>query len=285
MISSNLSFNKKIFNYKFFFNISLIFILLLLIEGYLNHYHYLFNKIIPLNSTYNTLEKYSSSHSGMDKIKNFIWEENGVIENIQVFFLLFSIYFFFIFLKRDNQINFKFSKISKIIFFLGIVYFFLEEISWGQHFFHWKTPSIFNSINEQQETNLHNINSFFNQLPRNLILIWSSLTFLIIKLKFLNLNKLIVFFIYPSNNLKKISFLILFFTLPKLLFENYLDLANILEDNINQKIVLKWNGIVAKEGIVKFKIFILDFLNFKFVRISELQEMLFTYYILYTVTT
>lgn len=33
----------------------------------------------------------------------------------------------------------------------------LEEISYGQHVFHWQTPEYFSSINLQGETNLHNL--------------------------------------------------------------------------------------------------------------------------------
>ena len=215
----------------------------------------------------------------MDLVKTLIWEENGLVESIQILLLLFSIYYFYLFLKKENQLDFLFNQIIKIIFFLGIIYYFLEEISWGQHFINWESPLIFINFNEQNETNLHNISNLFNQLPRNLILIWSSLTFLIIKLKFINFNKSLIFFLYPSDNLKKISYLILFFTLPNLFFENYLNLANIVDDNISDKTTLLWNGVVAVSIFDNIKIFIFDFLNFKFVRISELQELLFSYYI------
>lgn len=33
----------------------------------------------------------------------------------------------------------------------------LEEISYGQHIFHWQTPEYFSSLNLQGETNLHNL--------------------------------------------------------------------------------------------------------------------------------
>ena len=62
-------------------------------------------------------------------------------------------------------------------------------------------------------------------------------------------------------------------------FENYLNLANIVDDNISDKTTLLWNGVVAVSIFDNIKIFIFDFLNFKFVRISELQELLFSYYI------
>ncbi len=39
---------------------------------------------------------------------------------------------------------------------LGSLYIAGEEMSWGQHFFHWNTPEYWAEVNRQQETNLHN---------------------------------------------------------------------------------------------------------------------------------
>ena len=41
-----------------------------------------------------------------------------------------------------------------------------EEMSWGQHWFGWGTPEAWSAINRQDETNLHNTNYVFNQLPQ-----------------------------------------------------------------------------------------------------------------------
>lgn len=40
---------------------------------------------------------------------------------------------------------------------LGFIFLIGEEISWGQRFFHWVTPSTMIEINKQEETTLHNI--------------------------------------------------------------------------------------------------------------------------------
>ncbi len=42
---------------------------------------------------------------------------------------------------------------------LGCIYFAGEELSWGQHLFGWQTPEMMERINDQQETNLHNVRS------------------------------------------------------------------------------------------------------------------------------
>ena len=56
-----------------------------------------------------------------------------------------------------------------IIAVLGCIYTAGEEMSWGQHFFHWKTPEYWAMVNRQQETNLHNIYPAFEQWPRTIV--------------------------------------------------------------------------------------------------------------------
>ena len=44
-----------------------------------------------------------------------------------------------------------------------------EEMSWGQHFFHWDTPDYWATVNRQEETNLHNTYSIFEKWPREIL--------------------------------------------------------------------------------------------------------------------
>lgn len=55
---------------------------------------------------------------------------------------------------------------------LGCVYFAGEELSWGQHLFGWGTPEYIEAVNDQEETNLHNMSSWFDQKPRMLLEFW-----------------------------------------------------------------------------------------------------------------
>lgn len=55
--------------------------------------------------------------------------------------------------------------------FLGVLYLLGEETSWGQHYFRWGVSGWFAEYNDQAETNLHNTNALFDQLPRNLLYI------------------------------------------------------------------------------------------------------------------
>jgi len=52
---------------------------------------------------------------------------------------------------------------------LACVYFAGEEMSWGQHFFHWSTPDYWTTVNRQAETNLHNTYDVFEKTPRSLL--------------------------------------------------------------------------------------------------------------------
>ena len=54
------------------------------------------------------------------------------------------------------------------IFLAAICCFYVagEEISWGQHILDWATPEFWKNVNDQQETNLHNVSSWLDQKPR-----------------------------------------------------------------------------------------------------------------------
>ena len=55
---------------------------------------------------------------------------------------------------------------------VGGFYFAGEEISWGQQLFGWSTPVEISAINDQHETNFHNISSWFDQKPRLALELW-----------------------------------------------------------------------------------------------------------------
>ncbi len=55
---------------------------------------------------------------------------------------------------------------------LGCFYFAGEELSWGQQLFKWDTPEEIAALNDQQETNFHNMSSWFDQKPRLLLELW-----------------------------------------------------------------------------------------------------------------
>ncbi|HHY85888.1 MAG TPA: hypothetical protein GYA07_10225 [Verrucomicrobia bacterium] len=52
---------------------------------------------------------------------------------------------------------------------LACIYFAGEEASWGQWYFGWSTPEPLAALNDQNETNLHNMSSWLDQKPRALV--------------------------------------------------------------------------------------------------------------------
>jgi hypothetical protein len=65
---------------------------------------------------------------------------------------------------------------------LACIYFAGEEMSWGQWYFGWETPDSISALNDQQETNIHNISSWFDQKPKLLVTLWIILGGLILPL-------------------------------------------------------------------------------------------------------
>lgn len=63
-----------------------------------------------------------------------------------------------------------------LLWAFACIYFAGEEISWGQWYFQWETGEAFRQVNDQQETNLHNISSWLDQKPRTLVELWVLVT-------------------------------------------------------------------------------------------------------------
>ena len=242
-------------NFKFYFNLFIIFIILLLIQGIYEAYYYKISAIfefIPFKS--------------QSSINPYIWSENGLVEILQNIFLISAIIYIIkllYFYKFNN--NYKFFSFFIYVYFFALCYYFFEEISWGQHIFFWDTPEFFLKYNNQAETNFHNTSNLLNELPRTLLLIWCSFSFLIDSVftknqKILKLKK----FIFPNTNLKKISFLLLFFVAPDLIVDKF---------NLHPGYPIDWTVEIRFYELV-------DFFTFNYIRLSELHELIFDYYIL-----
>ena len=81
-------------------------------------------------------------------------EEGGIVEWSTFLLLLISAYILFSCAKNARQVRLRiiYYALSGFSFVIG-----MEEMSWGQMIFNWKTPSQLALINDQGETNLHNI--------------------------------------------------------------------------------------------------------------------------------
>jgi len=242
---------NKIFNFKFFLWFLVLFIFILLIEGF--YYHYYFK--ISLSFEF-------LPHENRSGYNSLIWSEMGIVEFFQVLMLIISLFFVYKFISVNYIFFSKLLKITLSLYLIGLLYYFFEEISWGQHIFNWQSPSLFTEINHQNETNLHNISSLFNELPRNLLLIWCSLSFLFVRI-FKNNFTILKKLVYPNKNLRLISFLIMIFFIP---------------DFFVGKLELEKEA--SNESEILFNYF-LNIISFNFIRLSELQEFLFNYYIVW----
>ena len=244
---------------KLLFVIFNLFLVTLFLEGFYHYYYYKISLLVDSIPTRAT--------SGQNQL---IWGENGFVETVQITFILFSIIFFFIFLKIHNTKLKVFDKLCVYLYIVGLFYFFFEEISWGQHFFHWETPNYFSQMNHQNETNFHNTSNLFNELPRSLLTIWCIIPFISLKLFKLTINNsFLINFYYPSDNLRKISILILIFYIPDFILDGL---------NIYPEPSKPLGEHFISEDIKPREI--ADLFTFNFIRLSELIELLFCYYIL-----
>lgn len=134
--------------------------------------HYLLHLLVPLLAI-----SFPFIWYGIVGTNIMLQGELGIIENMTVLFLLVSIIIclfslFHLKLKNNSQLPSSLSSLLFIwlsIMLAGATYFFLEEISYGQHFFAWDTSETWQKLNDQNETNLHNTHAIFDQLPRFLL--------------------------------------------------------------------------------------------------------------------
>ena len=212
--------------------------------------------------------------TGNNGFNPIVWNENGLVETVQVIIIFSTLYFLFnLILKK------KYSKIINILIifqFLGLFYIGFEEISWGQNLIKFDSPEFFldeNSIffNKQEEFNLHNTSNIFNEIPRAFVILWCTLSIPILKLINLKNKSELAIFIKPSDKLFNLSILILFLSIPDLIINKF-DLID------NSKLFIFNNDGFEKYDLLQF---FLNFISLNYVRFSELQELLIYNYFLW----
>ena len=253
--------NKKI---KLFF----LFLIVILSEGLLcqPEVNYIIKRQVHLISWESNDNLPFNFCSNNNFFLNF-WNENGLIENSQLLFLAISIFFL---IKTKSKLNNKKSIINFffLIQIIGLIYYLGEEISWGQHFFNWSSPEFFVSYNNQMETNIHNISNIFDQLPRTIVLLWCGLSVPIVLLLTkidIKIDKKIFDVVCPSKKLLYISLILLFFTVPDLILDKlnwYPESSTIIKPFLNSS-------------------YFYQLISFNFIRLSELHELIFSFYFFY----
>lgn len=103
-----------------------------------------------------------------DFLPEITGSESGLVENLQAILLVAAFIVGANLLVRRPAAA-SWIKAWIIAGILGALYVFLEEISYGQHYFNWNTPEYWQKINDQNETNLHNTSSWLDQKPRLLL--------------------------------------------------------------------------------------------------------------------
>ena len=100
-------------------------------------------------------------------------EGGGLIENLTVLILLPGIIAGIVaLLKFRHLMQPALSSAWLLLWVLACIYFAGEEISWGQWLFEWETPQTISELNDQNETNFHNMSSWLDQKPRTLVELW-----------------------------------------------------------------------------------------------------------------
>ncbi len=107
----------------------------------------------------------------------------GIIEHLTVIVLIPGILAgLYAFIKYRNSMKPWWTAYWLLLWTMAGIYFAGEEASWGQWYFGWETPELFYAINDQEETNLHNVSTWFDQKPRTLVELWIFITGLIMPL-------------------------------------------------------------------------------------------------------
>ncbi len=222
----------------------------LIIEDPIKDYRYIpYSKIEPICSNYFT----------------DYWSESGFVENLQVLFLFISIILLIKINIHNNNKLINFFLIFKIIF---LIYYLGEEISWGQHFFEFRTPEILMTLNNQNETNLHNISNLFDQLPRSLVFIWCSLSVITVKVieQKINFNPNFKKLVVPNIKLIYASLILLILSTPDIIIDKFNLHPGYFDHETNTNLSAAIN--------------VYDVISLNFIRFSELQELVFCFYFL-----
>lgn len=99
----------------------------------------------------------------------YLVSENGIVEILQALIMAVGAALALINLRRVNRRKQRWLSAWFGVALLGCIYVTGEEISWGQHLLGWGTPEYWQAINDQRETNLHNVSSWLDQKPRLLM--------------------------------------------------------------------------------------------------------------------
>lgn len=97
--------------------------------------------------------------------------ETGLIEIATVVFALWGAWTAALIVRERKRLPHPALVVWYGLFVVGLFFLAGEEASWGQSWFRWETPEGFAALNRQGETNLHNLHSFTEQVPKGLLVL------------------------------------------------------------------------------------------------------------------
>ena len=119
--------------------------------------------------------------------------------------------------------------------------------------------------------NLHNTSRIFNEFPRIFVMVWCSLSIIILKFTKLKNSKEFSIIIAPNINLIFISYLLLILIIPDLILTK-LGIIDFSKLHIIENEIFKGFNLGTMLSVI---------FSFNFLRLSELQELLFVYYFMW----
>jgi hypothetical protein len=114
---------------------------------------------------------------------SYIEGEHGLIELASPVIAFWACAIGILILRRMNELPSPLFRGWVLAVTLACFYLGGEELSWGQQLFQWDTPPTIATLNDQNETNLHNMSSWFDQKPRLLLELWVLIGGIIIPLR------------------------------------------------------------------------------------------------------
>jgi hypothetical protein len=92
--------------------------------------------------------------------KQVLLAEGGIHENFQALIMIVA---FVLVVPVFRAVQERWLKTWMGVMLVGSLYVAGEELSWGQWLFNWETPEKWAAINDQNETNLHNVSHWLDQ--------------------------------------------------------------------------------------------------------------------------
>lgn len=110
-----------------------------------------------------------------------------------------------------------------ILYCIAIFYFVGEDQNWGQYYFNTQASDWFMANNKEQETNLHNVSSWFNQKPRLVTELWCIIAGILVPLGWSKPKPLTQSFVpsilWPDVRVLPVAILAVTVTLPERLWK------------------------------------------------------------------